>query len=325
MLLTDLAIRKLPVPEKGQKTYWEKGLGIRISQGGTRTFIAKINNQQTTLGRYPTMSLKQARQAFLIAKTAEYAPQPISSLTEARTAYLAECEDKLRPATVDHYRHFLSSVHKERLQDVKKTDIDLTSPHAITSWKVFFNWCVRNELVERNPFTFEKATYRPRDRVLTNDELRNVWHYTWPPYSDYLKLLILTGQRRGQFQKYEIRDDTLYFPAEIMKGKVDHLIPASPLVLELVDRLEPFNGWSKAKQRCDLHSYVRDWTVHDLRRTFSTINASIGTPIHVVEKILAHTSGAISGVAAIYNRHSYMAEMRTALDSYEKHIQTIIT
>ena len=47
-----------------------------------------------------------------------------------------------------------------------------------------------------------------------------------------------------------------------------------------------------------------------LRRTFSSTMARLGTPIHVREKLLDDASGAISGVAAIYNRHSYRDEIR---------------
>jgi hypothetical protein len=55
-----------------------------------------------------------------------------------------------------------------------------------------------------------------------------------------------------------------------------------------------------------------------LRRTFSSTLAALGTPIHVTEKLLNHVSGTLSGVAAIYNRHSYMKEMRDAVIKFEK-------
>lgn len=68
MTLTDLAIRKLPIPERGQKTYWEKGFGVRVSQGGSKTFVVKIDGRLHTLGRYPSVSLKIARRAALELK-----------------------------------------------------------------------------------------------------------------------------------------------------------------------------------------------------------------------------------------------------------------
>jgi len=41
--------------------------------------------------------------------------------------------------------------------------------------------------------------------------------------------------------------------------------------------------------------------------------AAFGTPIHVIEKLLNHSSGTIRGVAAIYNRRSYFEEMKIAV------------
>jgi integrase len=64
--------------------------------------------------------------------------------------------------------------------------------------------------------------------------------------------------------------------------------------------------------------------LHDLRRTFATNLAALGTPIHVTEKLLNHVSGTVSGVAAIYNRHAYMDEMRAAIINWEKRVAEIV-
>ncbi len=52
--------------------------------------------------------------------------------------------------------------------------------------------------------------------------------------------------------------------------------------------------------------------------------AMLGVPIHVTEKLLNHVSGTISGVAAVYNRHSYAEEMREAVQEYERYLQNVI-
>src|SRR5205085_5472157 len=77
----------------------------------------------------------------------------------------------------------------------------------------------------------------------------------------------------------------------------------------------PFNGWSKSKARLDRACGIKDWSLHDLRRTFATKLAAPGTPIHVTEKLLNHASG----IAAVYNRHSYFEEMKAAVAAYESH------
>lgn len=324
MRLTDAKIRSLPIPPKGQKTYWEQGFGLRVSQGGSKTFVAKVTGRQVTIGKYPSVSLREARRASLELKVAPPSVTSLQSLTEARTAYLKECEQKNRPATIKSYRHFLGQVDRKRLSDIHKSDVDLSSPHAVTAWKVFFNWCIRNELVERNPFIHVAAKYGERSRVLSPDELREIWKYNWPPYSDYLKLQILTGQRIGQWKDYSYDRDTITFPASVMKGKVEHVIPLTESVAELLP-IPTFSGWSKGKARIDRHVPISPWQVHDLRRTFSTICASLQIPLHVTEQMLAHRSGSISGVAATYNRYNYLIEMRTALENYEKHVHLLVT
>ena len=90
------------------------------------------------------------------------------------------------------------------------------------------------------------------------------------------------------------------------------------------DRLFPFNAWSKSKVYIDNVSGTTGWTLHDLRRTFATNLAKLGTPPHVIEALLNHKSGEIRGVAAIYNRHRYLDEMRKALEQYEVHLAQLI-
>jgi hypothetical protein len=67
-----------------------------------------------------------------------------------------------------------------------------------------------------------------------------------------------------------------------------------------------------------------DWRLHDLRRTATTGMASLNFPPHVVDEILNHTSGIISGVAAVYNRFEYLEDRRAALQAWGQHIQNIV-
>ena len=88
--------------------------------------------------------------------------------------------------------------------------------------------------------------------------------------------------------------------------------------------MEPFNGWSKSKAALDKVSGVSGWRLHDLRRTFATRLAEQGSPPHVIERLLNHVSGQISGVSAIYNRASYLSEMREVVRRWEAHLQLIV-
>jgi hypothetical protein len=51
--------------------------------------------------------------------------------------------------------------------------------------------------------------------------------------------------------------------------------------------------------------------------------ASLEVPPHVVERLLNHVSGTVSGVSAIYNRYSYLSEMTAAVMRYEEHLRSL--
>ncbi len=69
-------------------------------------------------------------------------------------------------------------------------------------------------------------------------------------------------------------------------------------------------------RRISENSGTSGWRLHDLRRTAATNMAKSRIPPHVVEKVLNHVSGTISGVAAVYNRYGYDAEKREALTKW---------
>ena len=65
---------------------------------------------------------------------------------------------------------------------------------------------------------------------------------------------------------------------------------------------------------------IPPWGFHDLRRTAATGMARLGFPVQVVEAVLNHASGSVSGVAAIYNRHDYADEKRAALEAWARFV-----
>ena len=85
-----------------------------------------------------------------------------------------------------------------------------------------------------------------------------------------------------------------------------------------------FDGWSKSKHELDQACSIAPWTLHDLRRTFATNMAGLGVAPHVIERLLNHMSGTISGIAAVYNRHTYLDEMRAAIEIWEMKLRSIV-
>jgi integrase len=177
-----------------------------------------------------------------------------------------------------------------------------------------------------------------RSRILSDAELKLVWSRAEEagyPYGTIVQLLILTGQRRGEIvglRRNWISKDTITFPAGFCKNKREHVIPLGAEARNIVQSISgtggllfpargktqtTFSGWSKAKREFDEALGFGDYTLHDLRRTYSSNLARLGVPIHVTERLLNHVSGTVSGVAAVYNRHSYAEEMKEAVAAHE--------
>src|SRR4051794_8198615 len=116
-MLTDLAIRTLPLPAKGVKRYWDKdGLCLQVSQGGAKTFyfVQGAKRQFVKLGRYPRdLSLSQARERVraIIAKQTlgiEDGTSPVT-VQDAIDGYLERhCNEKNKPGTVKETRRLLT-------------------------------------------------------------------------------------------------------------------------------------------------------------------------------------------------------------------------
>ena len=85
-----------------------------------------------------------------------------------------------------------------------------------------------------------------------------------------------------------------------------------------------FQHFTHAKRRLDQLSGVTGWRLHDLRRTCVSGMARLGVAPHVADKILNHQAGTISGVAAVYQRHEFLAERRAALDTWGVHIERVL-
>jgi integrase len=230
------------------------------------------------------------------------------------------------------------------LRAISKKSGPVQADRARSTLSAMFGWCVGEGILEANPVvgTNKQSKAKSRDRVLTDDELVAVW--TVAPASDFgriVKLLVLTGQRRDEIaalQRAEIGDGVLALPAARTKNGRAHDVPLSTQALAVLgdhpervgreyvfgDGEGGFSGFSSAKERLDQASGVTDWTLHDLRRTMATRMADLGVQPHVIEAILNHVSGHKAGVAGVYNRSTYAAEKRAALDLWGTHVQTLL-
>lgn len=364
--LTDLSVQKLKTPG----TYWDAALpafGVRVGKTAKTFILIRDGGRRIKLGRYPKISLQAARQKAI---SVEHNPNaaPRLTLEDGIKRYLdTHVRPNYRPRSAYNTERLLTlytnSLAKKTMPDLKSADFtsifDTLKPseanHAFAALRTFFRWADRREYCANPLAKLEApAKSKSRERVLTDKELKTVWQACQDDtYGKIVRLLILTGQRRGEIAALRrdwITADHITFPASITKNAQQHTIPlvgnAQRLVADavrVIDQLDSGKvatddakcppllfpssktgrvliGWQKLKGELDKRCGVAGWTLHDLRRTFSTLHAKIGTHPHVTEALLNHKSGTISPIAKIYNRYRWEKEMRDAMQLYEAYI-----
>lgn len=223
-----------------------------------------------------------------------------------------------------------------------------TAFHVYAAARLIFRWAAKRRLVDRSPVEFlpPPVTITARDRVLTDQELAAVFQAAadGSTFGNIVQLLILTGQRRNQIanlraEYIDYAGKTITWPASEMKGNRRHTIPYGGITAAILETLpkegyvlrargkeeSPFSGFSKAKPTFDKKlNEMGSWVIHDLRRTFASGLQALGIRIEVTEKLLAHTSGTMAGIVGIYQRHTYVDEMRDAIGKWESKITSLV-
>src|SRR6266568_1924140 len=202
--LTDATIRALKTPPSGQADYWDqtpgfKGFGVRVSQGGSRTFILLHgpNRTRTTLGRYPILTLAKARERagiILAERTLGIEPEaPTIAFGDALTIFFtAHCDVANRDRTAYETkrllnRHFKPEFEHKLLAEIKTVRIATLLDsiegiserrHAFTALRTFFHFVQRRGLIKANPcerLQLPGGKSQSRERILSDEELIAVW------------------------------------------------------------------------------------------------------------------------------------------------------
>lgn len=257
MPLSDMTVRTLAPPEHGQRTIWDDvvpGFGCRVSQGGTKTFVVVHgrNRQRTTIGRYPILSLAQARQRAkeILAESVLGMTRKPSHIPFSEAVEIFLATHSARPATIKEYRrllhkHFMPKLRHDMVERItthqltrildKLTDRPSELRHAFKTAAALFMWIEGRRWIERTPFHGLK-TPKPaprRTRRLNDAELAIVLRKAmeWPSQlGEIIQLLILLGQRRGEIgglrASYVDRvARTITWPGDVVKNGITHTVP----------------------------------------------------------------------------------------------------
>ncbi len=173
---------------------------------------------------------------------------------------------------------------------------------------------------------------KKRARILDDDEIRSLWAAAdkGGPFGAFLKLSLLTGQRRQKIAGMRWQDITLdgtwdipTEPREKGNGGALLLPEVAQEIIRSQKRIGDnpyvfagrgaghFSGYGLLKRGIDEEAQIAPWVIHDLRRTSRSLMARAGVRSDIAERVLGHV---LQGIEGVYDRHAYRAEKADALN-----------
>jgi integrase len=223
------------------------------------------------------------KRVHLAARRPSYAAEAVRALHYAFTDYLDDPAEDLDRADIVRALEALTRRRRRRNGEVsgKRSGVAMTGRTAAYG-RAAFAWAVKRGSVGANPFAALPVVKgaAKRERVLSDAEVAEIWQAAGEasvPFGPIIRLLILTGQRRGEVAGIawsELSDDLTIWPlpAERTKNGTAHNVPLSAPVRTLLKPFmcedpgernangqlvfpgvagSPFAGWSKAKAALD--------------------------------------------------------------------------
>ena len=372
--LTDRAIAGAkPAPLGKRRLVWDAlvpGLALRVTDKGNRTFVlvtrypGSRNPTPRNLGKVGAISLAEARDTARewlgqIRKGVDPQAQALERRQETFTAiasgYFTRKAKDLRSrekAEGTLARLVYPTLGHRPIDAITRGDIvrlldhieDANGPvmanEVLGIVSRVFDWHASRSDTFRSPIVkgMNRAGAQVRSRILTDDELRAVWHASagyGHPFGPMLRFILLTATRRNEAlyaKRAEIVGSEWTIPAARYKTKIDHVIPLSQAAFAEVpsgqgDWLFSANGkqvigsHSRHKAKIDEASGVSGWTLHDLRRTARSLMSRAGIPSDHAERCLGHVIG---GVRGVYDRHLYLDEKRRAFEALAGLVERIV-
>lgn len=340
--------RELDAEDKAQKAAQKAAEAARRAEADHR--------QQYTLE-----ALCRAYEAFLIARGKTKSAASARSgfnlhLIEAFPALAKTPANEVKPEQLVEAIRKLFHAGKERTAGVLRSNLSAAFTAAMRapySAKLPAEFIPFN--VTTNPVALIDAIpVKARDRVLDEKELRAYLQALGEGQIDQiLKIALFAGgQRLAQLMRARVRNyDAKTKTLTLFDGKGrraearEHVLPLGPVAAALVEaqvaiaksRLTEYpDGWlfsetgkapfdnlvpGKRLKKIVESIGCEKFDLRDIRRTAETAFAAMGVSQEIRAQIQSH---GITGVQAKhYDRHSYLAEKRTALESWEAHLSKL--
>jgi integrase len=354
------------------------GFGVRVTANGARSFILNYyttsgRERRITVGDHREWTVTEARKEalrlrHLISKGGDPAAdrkalRAAPSVGDLIDRFEAEHLPRLRASTVAEYASMISKYIRPffgssmKVSEVSFSDIDrlhrkITAANApyranrvASVLSKMFSLATRWGLHDNNPAKgIERNREAKRRRYLSGDELgRLVAALARHPdrqAADIIRLLLLTGSRRGEvlsmrWADLDLGTGTWNKLAENVKQNVDHTVPLSAPARQLLSEIRirqqqasshkplgeyVFPGANSTAHRVYLE---RSWArlckaanieglrVHDIRHSFASQLVSTGHTLPLIGALLGHAS--VSSTARY--SHLFTDPLKKAVES----------
>jgi integrase len=390
--LTDRFVLHAKAQGVPQLDYFDEGtpgLALRVSSRGRKTWTFHYTSPRDgkrarfTIGTYPATSLASARGLATEARGAiEEGNDPRLQASGAMTvaalvdSYVEKHVAPLRSAAEIERRirkNIVPVIGDMRLADFHRRDVNrcvdpitkrgspIEAARAFEDLRAMLRWAVNRGDLDHNPIDGMKkpATSKPRERVLTDDEIRTLWARlpTVLAKSEtcqrIIKLCLVTGQRVGEVAgmrraELDFKHALWSLPGSRTKNGHPHSVPLSLTAIGIIKEAladgERFvfpsddsamhpRAVAKTIARATLATKdqpkgrfsLAPFTAHDLRRTALTGMAKLGVAPIVIGHVANHRTTTKAGMTlAVYVQHQYEKEKREALTLWADRLAGII-
>lgn len=248
---------------------------------------------------------------------------------------------------------------------------------ALTTLNLILDYGLKHQHLKENPARllrpkdFKATAGEPRDRTLSLEELSSLW-FTLDQMvistnglpsastvklitSSAIKLLILTGARRGEVAKMAWKELDLLagvwsLSKERTKNSRAHIIYLSECAIEIIKKLQPITGESLYVFDTERGVHIREdtltraisrlqqssksesknrisnlapFTVHDIRRSAATAwGERLSILPHIIEKMLNHQP--MNKLITTYQRATHANEQKNAWLAWGKMVEGLL-
>lgn len=342
-MLKDTVI-KATKPTDRMKTLSEGNLKLYIYPTGTKVwyYVYKLSGlkKQIRVGEYPAISLHEARKkSSELSLDRKQGKDPSKAKIDRLTVdslftdflekyVLKENNKRTYDTRTSYYKNYIEPLGKKIASEVTRADIaaclqpirkkKTAHNHTLGLIRKCYNWGIENGLVETNPcYLIKQIKTSPRDRVLTDSEIKQVIALGDSDTERFLKCILYTGMRQVHLFYAQPVDNWLTV-TELKGGSGKaHM---HYLVDEVLDML-PIGGEmssSRLAQFCARRGFK--FQPRDIRRTVSVNLRQMGYSKDVVEAVLGHSEGVLIDTYHIYE---YQAEKKEAMTAWAKKLKSL--